>query len=39
MNKMENEFSIPFATAIFGGIFIQYIIYGFLYIIDGCRLE
>ena len=34
---MVKPFEIPEARAMFGALFLQYLVYGFLYMIEGCR--
>ena len=36
---MVNQYIIPDAKGLYSAVFIQYIIYGFLYCIEGAKLE
>ena len=34
-----SEYVVPQATALFGAAFLQYFAYGFLYMVEGCKLS
>ena len=34
-----SEYIVPQATALFGAAFLQYFAYGFLYMVEGCKLS
>lgn len=36
---MVNSYTIPDAKGLYSAVFIQYLIYGFLYCIEGAKLE
>jgi hypothetical protein len=36
---MVNAYTIPDAKGLYSAVFIQYLIYGFLYCIEGAKLE
>jgi hypothetical protein len=36
---MVNAYQIPQAKGLYGAVLIQYIIYGFLYIIEGAKIR
>jgi hypothetical protein len=34
---MSSTISVPYAKALFGAAFIQYLAYGILYVVEGCK--
>jgi hypothetical protein len=36
---MVNQYIIPYAKGLYSAVFIQYLIYGFLYCIEGVKLQ
>ena len=34
---MANQYSIPYSRALFGAAFVQWFIYSFLYMVEGCK--
>ena len=36
---MVNAFEIPLAKALYGAVFVPYLVYGFLYCIEGCKYQ
>ena len=36
---MVKPFEVPEARALFAAVFLQYVAYGFFYVIEGCKYE